>query len=141
MSLFGALNEWRHRPIDDQTTARRRKSGFRAGAIERANTYYLEEMVDLRDLGIAGENYYYTPRNPPYWRRIEGSVPDLLVRSSVGERLVRVNAVLGLAQLELFVFDAWRPKAVQTFFHDVLRPQELKRRNPELRGAALTGEV
>jgi zinc D-Ala-D-Ala dipeptidase len=141
MSLFGALEEWRRRPIDDQAAARRRKSGFRARAIERSNTYYLEELVDLRDLGIAGENYYHTPRNPPYWRRIEGAVPDLLVRRSVGEKLVRVNAILGLAELELFVFDAWRPKAVQTYFHDVWMPQELKQRNPGLQGAALSEEV
>jgi len=141
MSLFGALDEWRRRPIDDQATARRRKSDFRSRAIERSNTYYLEELVDLRDLGIAGENYYHTPRNPPYWRRIEGAVPDLLVRRSVGERLVRVNAILGLAELELFVFDAWLPKAVQAYFHDVWMPQELKQRNPGLQGAALREEV
>lgn len=141
MSLFGTLEEWRRLPIDDQAPARRRKTGFRARAIERSNTHYLEDMVDLRDLGIAGENYYHTPRNPPYWRRIQGAIPDLLVRRSVGERLVRVNAILGLAELELFVFDAWRPKAVQTYFHDVWMPQELKRRKPELQSAALTAEV
>jgi len=141
MSLFGALDDLRNRPIEDQAPARRRKSGFRARAIERSNTRYLEKMVDLRDLGIAGENYYHTPRNPPYWRRIEGAVPDLLVRRSVGERLLHVNAILGLAELELFVFDAWRPKAVQTYFHDVWMPQELKRRNPGLQGAALTEAV
>jgi zinc D-Ala-D-Ala dipeptidase len=141
MSLFGALDELRNRPIEDQAPARRRKTGFRACAIERSNTYYLEELVDLRDLGIAGENYYHTPRNPPYWRRIVGAVPDLLVRQSVGERLVRVNTILALAELELFVFDAWRPKAVQTYFHDVWMPQELKRRKPELQGAALDAEV
>src|SRR5690348_17747292 len=50
--------------------------------------------LDLRDLGIAGENYYYSPRNPPYWRRIEGAIPDLLVRRSVGDKLVGINAVL-----------------------------------------------
>jgi len=98
-------------------------------------------MVDLRDLGIAGENYYHSPRNPPYWRRIDGAVPDLLVRRSVGERLLRINAVLGLAELELFVFDAWRPKAVQSYFHDVWMPAELKRRKPELHGAAFSAEL
>ncbi len=141
MSLFGALDALRHRRIDDQSTARSRKSGFRARAIERSNPYYVEEMVDLRDLGIAGENYYHSPRNPPYWRRIDGAVPDLLVRRSVGERLLRINAVLGLAELELFVFDAWRPKAVQSYFHDVWMPAELKRRKPELHGAAFSAEL
>ena len=141
MSLFGALDELRCRPITDQASARKRKIDFRSCNIARANTYYLEELVDLRDLGIAGENYYYSPRNPPYWRRIEGAIPDLLVRRSVGDNLVGINAVLGLAELELYVFDAWRPAAVQGYFHDVWMPAELRRRNPELTGKALTEEV
>ncbi|MGZ5935694.1 MAG: M15 family metallopeptidase [Rhizomicrobium sp.] len=141
MSLFGALDELRRRPIPDQADARSRKSGFRSKAIDRSNTFYLEDLVDIRDLGIAGENYYHTPRNPPYWRRIEGAVPDLLVRRSVGEKLVRINAILGMAELELYVFDAWRPKAVQAYFHDVWMPAEIRRRNPDLVGAALNEEV
>ena len=141
MSLFGVLDEQRTRPIADQRDARLRKAEFRARSIDRANTHYLEEMVDLRDLGIAGENYYYTPRNPPYWRRIEGAVSDLLTRRGVGEKLVHVNAILGMAELELYVFDAWRPKAVQAYFHDVWMPAEIARRNPELAGNALTREV
>ena len=141
MSLFGALDELRCRPIVDQSDARVRKVDFRSRSIDRANTYYLEEMIDLRDLGIAGENYYHTPRNPPYWRRIVGAIPDLLVRRSVGDKLVGINAILGLAGLELYVFDAWRPVAVQAYFHDVWMPAELRRRNPELTGSALTKEV
>lgn len=141
MSLFGALDELRCRPIVDQSDARVRKIDFRSRSIDRANTYYLEELIDLRDLGIAGENYYHTPRNPPYWRRIDGAIPDLLVRRSVGDKLVGINAILGLAGLELYVFDAWRPVAVQAYFHDVWMPAELRRRNPELTGGALTKEV
>jgi D-alanyl-D-alanine dipeptidase len=141
MSLFGALEELRTRPIPDQAPARVRKSGFRGGKIDRDNTYYLEELVDLRDLGIAGENYYYSSRNPPYWRRIDGAVPDLLIRKSVGEKLARINALLGVTELELYVFDAWRPKAVQTHFHDVWMPAEIKKRNPALAGTELAAEV
>jgi D-alanyl-D-alanine dipeptidase len=141
MSLFGALDELRCRPIVAQENARIRRVNFRARTIDRANTYYLEDMVDLRDLGVAGENYYHSLRNPPYWRRIEGAVPDLLVRRSVGDKLVHVNAILGLAELELYVFDAWRPTAVQAYFHDVWMPAEITRRQPGLRGSELTQEV
>ena len=141
MSLFGALEELRNRPIGDQAQMRARKAGFRDGPIERSNTHHLEELVDLRDLGIAGENYYYSSRNPPYWRRIDGAVPDLLARKSVGDRLVNINALLGLAELELYVFDAWRPRAVQAYFHDSWMPAEIARRDPHLTGAALTSEV
>jgi D-alanyl-D-alanine dipeptidase len=141
MSLFGALEELRSRAVPQQHQARARRNGFRNRAIERSNIYYLEELVDLRDLGIAGENHYYSLRNPPYWRRIAGAVPDLLVRASVGEKLARINARLGSSELELFVFDAWRPREVQAYFHDVWMPAELVRRNPQLTGAALTAAV
>jgi zinc D-Ala-D-Ala dipeptidase len=141
MSLFGALDELRNRPIGNQAQARARKTEFRRGAIDRSNTFYLEELVDLRDLGIAGENYYYSLRNPPYWRRIEGAVPDLLVRQSVGDKLARINALLAVAELEVYVFDAWRPRAVQAYFHDLWMPVEIAKRDPHLTGAALTAEV
>ena len=35
-------------------------------------------------MGLAGENFYHSPRNPPYWRRIEGSTPQLLLRQKRG---------------------------------------------------------
>jgi D-alanyl-D-alanine dipeptidase len=141
MSLFGPLSALRSQPIADAAAMRKAKAGFRTYLIERSNTHYLEEMVDVRDLGIAGENYYHSPRNPPYWRRIGGAIPDLLVRRAVGEKLVRINARLGEAGLELFLFDAWRPKAVQAYFHDVWMPAEILKRQPSLGGAALTEEV
>jgi D-alanyl-D-alanine dipeptidase len=141
MSPFGALSDLRSRPIADSAGMRARKTGFRRHLIARSNIYYLEDMVDVRDLGLAGENYYHATRNPPYWRRIEGAVPALLVRQSVGEKLVRINARLGEAGLELYLFDAWRPKAVQAYFHDVWMPAELARRNSSLTGTALTEEV
>jgi D-alanyl-D-alanine dipeptidase len=141
MSLFGALDDLRSRPLGDQDAPRRRKADFRRHPIERSNVFHLEEMVDVRDLGIAGENYYHSPRNPPYWRRIAGAVPDLLVRRAVGGKLARINARLAEAGLELFLFDAWRPKAVQAYFHDVWMPAEIQKRDPALSGAALTREV
>ena len=52
-----------------------------------------------------------------------------------------MNARANSAGLELFLFDAWRPRAVQAYFHDVWMPRELKRRDPGLGGAALTEEV
>ena len=52
-----------------------------------------------------------------------------------------MNARAAEAGLELFLFDAWRPRAVQAYFHDVWMPRELRRRDPGLTGAALTEEV
>jgi D-alanyl-D-alanine dipeptidase len=141
MSPFGRLQEFRERPVGDQAAARARKMGFRAHPTARSNRLFGETLVDARTRGIAGENFYYTTRNAPYWRRIQGAIPDLLVRTSVAERLGRINARLAEADLELFLFDAWRPRAVQAYFHDVWMPAELLRRNPALAGDALTREV
>ena len=141
MTAFGALEAWRQTPIPDQTEVRARRKGCRSLAIDRARAEYAEPLVDIRTLGIAGENYYWSQRNPPYWRRVEGSVPDLLLRPSVAARLVAVNATLAQAGLELFVFDAWRPRAVQAYFHDVWMPEQLRKLRPELSGDALTNEI
>ncbi len=56
-------------------------------------------------------------------------------------KLARINGRIAEAGLELFLFDAWRPRAVQAYFHDVWMPAELKRRGSTLSGAALTEEV
>jgi len=138
---FGALEEFRGRPIGDLAGQRARREGYRRHPIARSNAHYGEPLADARSFGIAGENFYLSGRNPPYWRRIDGSVPDLLLRVSVGEKLARVNARLKPEGLELFLFDAWRPKAVQAYFHDVWMPAELQRRDPSLTGDALTHEV
>ena len=141
MSLFGSLAPLRDEPVKGVAEARARKTAFRQHPISITGQAYLEPLVDLRDAGIAGENYYYSHRNPPYWRRIPGAIPQLTVRRSVAEKLKRVNARLEAETLELYVFDAWRPRAVQSYFHDHWVPQELKRRRPELSGETLTREV
>ena len=141
MSVFGRLEDFRLAPIGALAQARARKAGFRGHPIARSNVHFSEKLVDVRGFGIAGGNYYHSDRNPPYWRRIEGAIPDLLVRRGVAEKLARINEILGEAGLELFLFDAWRPLAVQAYFHDVWMPAELKRRNPTLFGETLTREV
>lgn len=142
MRAFGALQEWRERPIPDQSAIRNRPTGWRARVpIDRAGAAFTEPLVDIHAHGIAGENFYYSTRNPPYWQRIEGAVPDLLARKSVVERLAGVNARLESHGLALHVFDAWRPRAVQAYFHDVWVPRELQKRDPSLTGDALKREV
>ena len=142
MSLFGALEALRVRPLGEQAPLRAARKGFRTRiAIARDNILFGEGVVDARDLGLKGENFYASTRNPPYWRRIEGATDRLWLRQSGAEKLARVNARAGAAGLELHLFDAWRPRAVQAYFHDVWMPAELKRRHPALQGAGLTEEV
>jgi D-alanyl-D-alanine dipeptidase len=118
------------------------RKGFRTRiVIARDNLLFGEKVVDAREAGLKGENFYAGTRNPPYWHRIEGSTDRLWLRQSVAEKLARVNRRAGQAGLELFLFDAWRPRAVQAYFHDVWMPRELTSRNTGLDGAALTEEV
>jgi D-alanyl-D-alanine dipeptidase len=142
MTAFGALEELRNRPIGEQAAARALRKGFRSRiAIARDNARYGEPVVEARAVGLAGENFYAGDRNPPYWHRVEGATDRLWLRTGVAEKLSAVNARAGEAGLELFLFDAWRPRAVQAYFHDVWMPAELQRRDPTLSGDALTAEV
>lgn len=142
MSPFGMLEALRGRPIGDLSDARAARKDFRRRIpIRRDNAFYGEPVVEVRDLGLKGANYYAGAFNPPYWQPIAGATDKLLLRRSVAEKLLKVNARAGQAGLELFLFDAWRPRAVQAYFHDVWMPAELKRRNPSLQGQRLTDEV
>jgi len=141
MNPFGPLEALRRKTIPDQAPVRVAREGFRKRAIDFSGARSQEKLAAIATRRIAGENYYHSTRNPPYWRRIEGAIPDLLLRTSVLAKLARVNKRLSEAGLELFVFDAWRPFAVQAYFHDVWMPNELRRRRPELAGDALICEV
>jgi D-alanyl-D-alanine dipeptidase len=141
MTPFGPLEALRHRPIPPQTQARARKAGFRAHPIDDALEVWREPLADARGRGLAGANFYHSGRNPPYWRRIAGSIPQLFLRTGMIAKLTCVNRRLSQSGLELFLFDAWRPKAVQAYFHDVWMPAELKARKPGLSDAECLREV
>ncbi len=136
--VFGPLAALRAQPIPDQGEVRARYQGYRKLPIAAPSS---DALIDIATRGIAGENYYHTTRNPPYWRRIAGAVPGLYLRAAVAGKLAAINARIAPQGLELFVFDAWRPRAVQAYFHDVWMPAELTRRDPSLTGAALTAAV
>lgn len=137
MTVFGALQALRDKPIPPP----RPKSGYRDLPIAFDGEANAETLVHARDYGIAGENFYASERNPPYYHRIPGSIDAIVMREGAARRLRDVNARLAEANLELFIFDAWRPQAVQIYFHDKWLPGELKRRDPSLSGEALLAEV
>ncbi len=142
MSAFGPLEALRNRPIGDLAGARAARKGFRQRiAITSSNDLFGDAVVEARDAGLAGANFYAGTRNPPYWQRVDGATDKLWLRRTVAEKLAALNARLAPFGLELFLFDAWRPRAVQAYFHDVWMPQELARRGSTLSGAALIEEV
>jgi zinc D-Ala-D-Ala dipeptidase len=121
---------WANLPIPDQTTKRQRRSGYRDHPIDAGDPAFTEPLVDLVRFGLAGRNHYAHAGNPPYWQAAPGAIDGLWARQGIAERLRAVDHGLAAAGLGLWVFDAWRPTAVQAYFHDVWTPAELRSRNP-----------
>ncbi|MEM8921453.1 MAG: M15 family metallopeptidase, partial [Pseudomonadota bacterium] len=65
----------------------------------------------------------------------------LYLRKSVAEKIVSINQRLETMGLELYLFDAWRPQAIQRHFHDVWFPSYLRERHPEWSDEEIAVEV
>lgn len=115
---------------------------YRNIPVNTESSLFLEGLVELRDYGVSGVPYYFISdgSNPPYYQRVDGSIPQLLVRESVAVKLQMVNIQLEQLGLELFVWDAYRPLATQIgiwrFFEESVR-----RKNPLLRDEDIYEEV
>lgn len=99
---------------------------------------YTEDLVDIRDFGIAGESFYFRcdGENAPYHRRLEGSTPEILVRKTVAGKLKGVNLKLEPLGLELFVWDAYRSLKTQVgiwnHFEETVRNENPKLNDEEI---------
>jgi D-alanyl-D-alanine dipeptidase len=130
------------KPVPSSAEVIERKKGYRTETtINFAGQLANEECIEVRSVGLLGANHYNTPLNPPYYISVPGSIEGLYLRTSVAERLMQVNSRLALLGLELWLFDAWRPQAIQRYFHDVWFPDWLRARNPQLYGQELVDEV
>lgn len=128
-------------PIPDQSLARMRRKGARSYPINLDAPENKERAIDVRTRGIAGENYYNSKENPPYWHSAPGSTPALFVREGVLNRLLRVNELLSPFGYELFLFDAYRPVEVQNYFHDTWVPNYLREKFPDWSPERVSEEV
>ncbi len=132
--------EYYREPIPEQTERRQRRTAalypLRLDALENN-----ERAIDVRLHGIAGENYYHRKDNPPYWHRAPGSIPELYVREGVLARLHHANDLLAPMGYAIFLFDAYRPIAVQNYFHDHWVPEYLRKKFPEWTEAQIAEEV
>jgi zinc D-Ala-D-Ala dipeptidase len=132
----------RKKPVPSSAKELERKHGYREETpIAFETDLASEPCVEARTLGLIGANHYCTPLNPPYYVSIPGSIPDLFLRKTVATKLSEINMRLAPLGVELWLFDAWRPQAIQRYFHDVWFPEWLKQRNPSLNGQALVDEV
>jgi zinc D-Ala-D-Ala dipeptidase len=133
------LEDLRARPILGQAAARSARQSFRTIRIVPPSDE--NDLAAAAKYGVQGRNVYAHALNPPYWGAIEGAVDGLWLRPAVGERLAAVNARLAPAGLRVHLFDAWRPKAVQAYFHDVWMPEQLRARKPGLTDAQIAEEA
>lgn len=133
--------DWRNTPVPPLEPIAALREGARSWPIASADPAFSEPLVDAAAHNLNGRNHYAHPRNPPYYFAAPGAIDRLLLRKGVVERLAAVDKRLGDQGLRLFLYDGWRPRAVQTFFHDVWTPAEIARRRPDLTGEALAAEV
>ncbi len=137
----GPLATLRDRPLKDAVAqAARAKPGYRDHPLDQNDSRGAEPLVEIRDHGIAGANAYHEGL-PPYHSPIPGAVPDLLLRKGVVARLREVNDRLAPYGLELWVFDAWRPVALQNHFHDDWMPARLRALHPHWTDAQVMAET
>ena len=136
------INELKKSPIPEIGPVNDLKQGFRQEVkIDRENALFDELMIDVRERGIAGDNHYFTSSNPPYFQKVPGAIEELYLRETVLVKLEEVNSKLKEQGLELYVFDGWRPQAIQRHFHGVWFPNWLREHRPEIREENLMEEV
>jgi D-alanyl-D-alanine dipeptidase len=136
------LEDLKHKPVPSSAEAMDRKRGYRGQVpIDFAGPLANEPCVEAKDAGISGANHYNTPLNPPYYVSVPGSIAQLYLRRTVATRLQGVNARLAPLGLEVWLFDAWRPQAIQRYFRDIWFPGWLRVRRPDLSGKAFDDEV
>jgi zinc D-Ala-D-Ala dipeptidase len=83
--------------------------------VDSQDPRYGEGLVDARDCGLAGENYYSRTDglNSPYRQSINGAIRELWCRHTIVTMLIEVNELLAGHGVELFLWDAYRPIACQ----------------------------
>jgi zinc D-Ala-D-Ala dipeptidase len=108
-----------------------KSDGYWTVPVDETDPRSREELVDVRDFEIAGANHYAESYNPPYFHRIPGATSRLLVRRTVCDRLRNANRKLRDLGIELFLFDAYRPLAVQNHFFYHWMPQHLRELHPD----------
>lgn len=138
---FGRLAQLRARGMPPQGEMLALKRGYRSHEIDLSDRASKERLIDVRTLGIRGENFYFSRRNPPHYCPIPGSVQQLWVREGVALRLLEAEQRLREEELGLWLFDAWRPTAIQAYFHDAWMPKELRHRRPDLGKEAVDAEI
>ena len=140
MDRIRPLETLRTAPIQPAKKLATLRHGWRMHTLS-PHTNNPNDLVDVRAIGIAGANHYYQEQGAPYHKRIPGSIPNLLVRKEVAALLSIANKYLRAHDMELFVFDGWRPQAVQYYRRNVWFPAHLLRMHPRWHLVQIENEI
>lgn len=105
---------------------------FSKQKIDQSHYLFNEGFIEIREIGLSGDNYYNLENNPPYYKKIEGSIPKLLLRNTVSGKFAKANQELKDYGIELYFFDCYRPIEVQKYFYEEWYLTVLKQMFPEL---------
>jgi D-alanyl-D-alanine dipeptidase len=95
-------------PVDATKTA----LDYHAIEIDLAGDLNRQAIVDLSTFGIACKSAYALAL-PPYYKAFASSLPTVLARSAVADKLVEVNRLLQPYGFELLALDGYRPIDLQ----------------------------
>lgn len=104
--------------------------------VDMTSPLWNEPLVKASAVGLSNQSYYHIAdgSNAPYGAQIPGSLPDVWMRKSIADKLLRINETLAPQDLELHVHDAYRPietqKALWDHFIEKGR-QQLQTGDPE----------
>ncbi|MDP9195407.1 MAG: peptidase M15D vanX D-ala-D-ala dipeptidase [Pseudomonadota bacterium] len=140
-SPFGALQALREKPLPPWQPLMDKRHGYRSWPLSLDDSRNQEPLVKASDFGLAGETFYHSVHNPPYYTSVPGAPPWPYLRRGIIDRLLDIQNRLAEAGLELWIYDGWRPTAVQAFFYHTWMPAEVRRRHPDFSGARVMEEV
>lgn len=128
---MSAIWTLREQQIPDLGQDRAIRPHYRSYTFDSHNDYAAEGYTELNAIDIAGDNYYHRADNPPYYLSVPHSISQLYARDTVAKKLQHINDRLREHDLELYIFDAWRPIEVQNYFHDVWFYNYVKTQHPQ----------
>jgi zinc D-Ala-D-Ala dipeptidase len=74
---------------------------------------FKERLDDVVNYDLNGDNFYYQEINPPYFKRIEGSISKIYLRVSLLLKLQNIDERLRKNGFELYIFDGFRTIELQ----------------------------
>lgn len=121
-------------PVPDFSLARAIKDTYRDIKIDSEHPLHDEEVVSLRDYGIACQAYY-SRKNGATGDPVPGVKPDVYVRRSLAESIQQLNALLAQPEVtryfghevEVFVDEGWRDPALQQHLFDTVIPNLIRK--------------